>query len=480
MRVAIYVRVSTQEQAKEGYSIGEQLERLQKYCDAMTWVIHKKYIDPGYSGANTERPALQELIKDVKAGLIDKVVVYKLDRLSRSQLDTLYLIEKVFLSNGTDFVSMNENFDTSTPFGRAMIGILAVFAQLEREQIKERMAMGREARVKSGKWKGARAPIGYDYDVNTGLLTVNEYEKMQILEAVDLFLNNTPLNKIETIFHEKGYRHKYGEWNTRTLKRILGNKIYIGKVSYNGEWYDGLHEGIIPLDVHEKLQKLLKIRRENYERLGIKHQQVTTYLGGMLRCKQCGAKYGKQSGSFKKDGGRHLYYGCYSRIRKIRKMVKDLNCKNKIWKAEILEAAIFDEIKKLALDHSYIQELKDHNANTDDELSDKINIINTEIEKIDNQISRFMDLYGLGTFTIEQVSNKINPLTEQKKRLENELYNLQMDSEELTFEETINLVDSFEDIIERGNFDEIRLLLTSLISYIELDDEDIYIHRKFI
>lgn len=480
MRVAIYVRVSTQEQAKEGYSISEQLSRLQKYCDAMSWVIHKKYIDPGYSGANTERPALQELIKDVKARLIDKVVVYKLDRLSRSQLDTLYLIEKVFLSNGTDFVSMNENFDTSTPFGRAMIGILAVFAQLEREQIKERMAMGREARVKSGKWKGARAPIGYDYDVNTGLLTVNEYEKMQILEAVDLFLNNTPLNKIETIFHEKGYRHKYGEWNTRTLKRILGNKIYIGKVSYNGEWYDGLHEGIIPLDVHEKLQKLLKIRRENYERLGIKHQQVTTYLGGMLRCKQCGAKYGKQSGSFKKDGGRHLYYGCYSRIRKIRKMVKDLNCKNKIWKAEILEAAIFDEIKKLALDHSYIQELKDHNANTDDELSDKINIINTEIEKIDNQISRFMDLYGLGTFTIEQVSNKINPLTEQKKRLENELYNLQIDSEELTFEETINLVDSFEDIIERGNFDEIRLLLTSLISYIELDDEDIYIHWKFI
>lgn len=480
MRVAIYVRVSTQEQAKEGYSIGEQLERLQKYCDAMTWVIHKKYIDPGYSGANTERPALQELIKDVKAGLIDKVVVYKLDRLSRSQLDTLYLIEKVFLSNSTDFVSMNENFDTSTPFGRAMIGILAVFAQLEREQIKERMAMGREARVKSGKWKGTRAPTGYDYDVNTGLLTVNEYEKMQILEAVDLFLNNTPLNNIETIFHEKGYRHKYGEWNTRTLKRILGNKIYIGKVSYNGEWYDGLHEGIIPLDVHEKLQELLKIRRENYERLGIKHQQVTTYLGGMLRCKQCGAKYGKQAGSFKKDGGRHLYYGCYSRIRKMRKMVKDLNCKNKIWKAEILEAAIFDEIKKLALDHSYIQELKDHNTNTDDELSDKINIINTEIEKIDNQISRFMDLYGLGTFTIEQVSNKINPLTEQKKRLENELYNLQMDSEELTFEETINLVDSFEDIIERGNFDEIRLLLTSLISYIELDDEDIYIHWKFI
>ena len=120
-----------------------------------------------------------------------------------------------------------------------------------------------------------------------------------------------------------------------------------------------------------------------------------------------------------------------------------------------------------------------YNINTNDE-SNKINIINTEIEKIDNQISRFMDLYGLGNFTIEQVSSKINSLTEQKKSLENELSNFQIDSEELTLKETIDLVDSFNDIIERGNFDEIRLLLTSLISYIELDDEDIYIHWKFI
>lgn len=479
MRVAIYVRVSTQEQAKEGYSISEQLERLQKYCDAMTWVIHKKYIDPGYSGANTERPALQELIKDVKAGLIDKVVVYKLDRLSRSQLDTLYLIEKVFLLNNTDFVSMNENFDTSTPFGRAMIGILAVFAQLEREQIKERMAMGREARIKNGKWKGSRPPVGYDYNSNTGGLIVNEYEKIQILEAVDLFLKGTPLKTIENIFRDKGYRHKYGEWNTKILKRILGSKLYIGQLIYHGEWYDGLHEGIIPLDVHEKLQELLKIRRENYERLGIKHERVKTYLGGMLRCKQCGAKYGKQNGNIKKDGSRNIYYTCYSRSKKMTKMIKNPNCKNKNWKIEVLEGVIFDEIKKLSMDHNYIRELKEYNINTNDE-SNKINIINTEIEKIDNQISRFMDLYSLGNFTIEQVSSKINSLTEQKKSLENELSNFQIDSEELTFEETISLVDSFEDIIERGNFDEIRLLLTSLISYIELDNEDIYIHWKFI
>ena len=170
MRVALYPRVSTQEQAKEGYSIGEQIERLTDYCKAMRWEVYKIYTDPGYSGGNTDRPGLQEMIKDVEAGLIDKVVVYKLDRLSRSQLDTLYLIEKVFLANGTDFVSMSENFDTSTPFGRAMIGILAVFAQLEREQIKERMGMGKEDALDAGKL----CPAGRQRHLG-GLAAVDEH-----------------------------------------------------------------------------------------------------------------------------------------------------------------------------------------------------------------------------------------------------------------------------------------------------------------
>lgn len=137
MRVAIYVRVSTIEQARDGYSVQEQIDSLKLYCKAMKWIVVNVYTDAGHSGANTDRPALQDMIKDIEKGLIDKVLVYKLDRLSRSQKDTLELIEDVFLVNNTDFVSMNENFDTSTSFGRAMIGILAVFAQLEREQINQ-------------------------------------------------------------------------------------------------------------------------------------------------------------------------------------------------------------------------------------------------------------------------------------------------------------------------------------------------------
>ena len=121
IRVALYIRVSTQEQAKEGYSIGEQTDRLKKFADAHGWTIVKIYTDAGHSGANQERPALQDMIEDIKEGRIDKVAVYKLDRLSRSQKDTLELIEDVMLKNGCDFESMTEKFDTATSLDRKSV-----------------------------------------------------------------------------------------------------------------------------------------------------------------------------------------------------------------------------------------------------------------------------------------------------------------------------------------------------------------------
>ena len=151
-RAALYLRVSTQEQAQEGYSIGEQKERLIAYCKALDWLITDVYVDGGYSGSNLNRPGIQKLMDETDK--FDVVLVYKLDRLSRSQRDTLYLIEEAFLPHNVDFVSMQESFDTATPFGKAMIGLLAVFAQLEREQIKERTRMGRIARAKSGLYRG--------------------------------------------------------------------------------------------------------------------------------------------------------------------------------------------------------------------------------------------------------------------------------------------------------------------------------------
>ena len=121
----LYIRVSTEAQAEEGYSIGAQQERLEAYCRAMGWKNYQLYTDPGFSGSNLNRPQMQRLIADVQAGKVSAVVVYKLDRLSRSQKDTLYLIEDIFIPHNAAFVSLNENIDTGTPYGRAVIWILS-------------------------------------------------------------------------------------------------------------------------------------------------------------------------------------------------------------------------------------------------------------------------------------------------------------------------------------------------------------------
>ena len=480
MRVGLYLRVSTTEQANEGYSIGEQESRLKDYCKAMRWSIYKLYVDPGYSGGNTDRPGLQDLIKDVEEGLLDKVVVYKLDRLSRSQYDTLYLIEKVFLVNNTDFVSMTENFNTGSPLGRAMIGFLAVFAQLEKDKINERMIMGKEARAKEGKWGGgASVPIGYNYIPATDELVVNEYEKLQVLDLVDLFLKGTPLRTIETMFLKKGYKHKHGVWTPSTMRHALRSKLYLGYIKYRNEWYKGDHTPFYDEDTYNSIVKLLDARLEQFKVNGNKAGVQTTYLGGLLRCKYCGGKYTKHLNSRYREGKPKVYwYVCYSRNKKVKKMIKDPNCKNKNWKMVELDEAVFNEIRKLAVSPEYIHEIK-ASKKVDTDVETKVKIIDSEIKKINEQISRFMDLYGIGKFTIDQVSGKVDPLNDQKRALETERDKLTATEGTLSEEEALEIVESFEEAFDSGDFVAIRSIIESLIYYIELDNDDVYIHWKF-
>lgn len=150
----MYIRVSTNFQFEEGYSVGAQTEKLEKYCNYQEIDNYDLYIDGGYSGSNLNRPEMKRLIKEIQEGKVESVVVVKLDRLSRSQKDTIYLLEDVFEANDVGFISLNENFDTTTPYGKAMVGILSVFAQYERENIRERTQMGITERIKTGKWRG--------------------------------------------------------------------------------------------------------------------------------------------------------------------------------------------------------------------------------------------------------------------------------------------------------------------------------------
>ena len=465
MRVGLYPRVSGHEQ-EDNYSIPEQIDRMKKYCESRDWLVYKIYTDSAYSGSNMERPGLQDMIKDCEKGKLDMVLVYKLDRLSRSQKDTLYLIEDVFEKHGVGFASMTENFDTSTPHGKFIIGILSVFAQLEREKIKERTMIGKDSRAKEGKWHGSKwIPIGYDY--KDGHLIPNEYEAMQVREIADLFIKGTPVRTIERLVTDKGYLHKHGEWEAKTIRRVLSNPVNIGLIKHRDNWYEGLHDPILDQETFDAIQKLMDERKKEYG--GARPHQ--SLLGGLLFCKKCGGRYARQN-----INGTQLVYMCYSRSKKMKKMIKDPNCKNKNYRMDVLESAILGEINKLAVDPEHYHLLRENRPVND--VSDKIKSITSEIAKIDTQISKMMDLYALGTIDLDVISDKVAALNKTNTALSKELESLNVpeDKPAMTAEEVRSIASLMKDDLP---LEDKRNIIQSLIYYIEIDEDDIIIHWKF-
>ena len=335
---ACYVRVSTDHQ-RENYSIGEQTSRLQAFCQAKDITIGKIYTDGGYSGGNLNRPALQEMLSHLKE--YDIVIVYKLDRLSRSQKDTLLLIEDYFLASKVDFISVCENFDTSTPLGRAMIGMLSVFAQLEKDQITERFTMGRIARAKNGYYHGgSTAPTGYDY-IN-GRLVINDTEARQVQELYERFRQGHSIHDCWQYMQSR-YDTKYGGWKSETLVRnVLRNEVYIGKVKFKQKTYPGNHPPIIPETLFYEVQELLQKRKKENSFSGSGNLQKTpftprTLLSGLLYCERCSARF----------HGEHGNYSCYSRTKGSRKYIKNPACRNRKWQIAELDTLIIDAVCRL-------------------------------------------------------------------------------------------------------------------------------------
>ncbi len=329
---AIYIRVSTDAQREEGYSIDAQKEMLTAYCVSKSIRDYEYYIDGGYSGSNIERPELKRMIEDIKRGKISCVLVYKLDRLSRSQKDTLFLIEDVFNPYGVDFVSLNESMDTSTPLGRLMLGILSAFAQLERENIRERTSMGMKERIKEGFWMGGgRVPFGYDYDADKGILVPNS-DADTVRKVYELYLNGYSTN---TIARRLGLRYE------KLARQILMRKTNAGIIVYKGEEYKGKHEPIISLETYERAMRAMA------ERSGQKRPESAYLLSGLVKCGYCGAKM-----RYQKWGKNGYKIVCYSKDKSKPHLVKDPDCPSEgIW-ADELEDIVKTDLFSLGLKES--------------------------------------------------------------------------------------------------------------------------------
>ncbi|MGF2943008.1 recombinase family protein [Enterococcus xiangfangensis] len=467
-RAALYIRVSTMEQAKEGYSIPAQTSKLTAYAKAKDYAIVNTYTDPGYSGAKMDRPGLQQMIRDVKKDKIDIVLVYKLDRLSRSQKNTLFLIEDVFAAHNVDFISMLESFDTSTPFGRATIGMLSVFAQLERDTITERMHMGRTERAKQGYYHGSGVvPIGYDYI--DGELIINDYEAQIVREIFDLYVNQLKGQQHITRKMVKKYPDKV---KTLTIvKYALQNPLYIGKISWDGNVYQGHHEPIISKEIFEKAQKIFKEKAK----VGTTNSNQKALLAGLIYCGKCGAKVFREAGgggSYKGKKYNYSYYTCRSVKKMMPSLVKDWDCKQKRIRSEEVERVVINEIKKLDLD-----KMKFEIDVSSKDIENEKRSIHREIDKLANQKKKLIDLYQFGNIEIESLNDRIDKINKRTDELEEESESLSLSDLHSHKLSVIESLSSFN----WDNDDNIAKIdmIKKIIKRVELKDEQILISFLF-
>lgn len=475
-KVAIYVRVSTTNQAEEGYSIEEQKDKLSSYCNIKDWSVYKIYTDGGFSGSNTKRPALEQLIRDAKKKLFDTVLVYKLDRLSRSQKDTLYLIEDVFIKNGIAFLSLQENFDTSTPFGKAMIGLLSVFAQLEREQIKERMQLGKLGRAKSGKsmmW--ARTSYGYDYHRETGTVTINPVQSLAIKFIFEQYLSGRSITKLRDDLNDK--YPKEIDWNYRAVRMILANPVYCGYNQYKGQVYPGNHEPIITEEDFNKTQEELKIRQNTAaEKFNPRPFQAKYMLSGIAQCGYCGAPLTITLGTKRKDGSRNIRYQCKNRFPRTTRGVTTYNdnkkCDSHFYEKADIEENVLKQISKLQNDTSYLDDLfsDDQDNGIDRDSYQK------QIEELTAKLSRLNDLYIDDRITLEELQRRSTEFSLMRATLEAELENdqaLKQQERKDDIRQTLNRGD-----VLGMDYEGQTVVVRALINKVQVTSEDIVIKWK--
>jgi len=296
VETAIYGRVSTEEQALEGYSIRGQVEKLKSYVSAKSWSIYDVYLDEGISGKNlTARPAITRMIEDVKAGHVKNVLIYKLDRLTRSVADLVYLID-LFKTYDCAFSSLSESIDTSTASGRMFVKIIGIFAEFERENIGERVSLGKERKAREGyTTAGKNISYGYNRGIGERVQTINETEAAVVRRAFDMYANQNKSTKyIARTFNLEKIPTKHGKvWNSGTVLAMLTNPNLAGNVRYGMEQperyfeVEGKHEAIISEDLYNETQMLLEKRRFVSP---TKQPSDDNYFSGFLYCGLCGKK----------------------------------------------------------------------------------------------------------------------------------------------------------------------------------------------
>jgi site-specific DNA recombinase len=360
VRAAIYCRKSTDENLHSDFnSLDAQREACFSYIASMKsegWVaLPETYEDGGFSGGTTDRPALQRLIADIGEGKVDAVVVVKIDRLSRSLLQFLQVMEYLE-EKAVSFVAVTQQINTATSAGRLLVNVLMSFAQFEREIGSERTREKVQAARKKGRYIGGHPPLGYDIDRVNHCLVVNPDEAQMLRELFELYLDRRSLLEVVKEVNARGWRRK--SWQTqggvnRTgarfekvyLQRLLINPLYIGQVTLHGEVYPGLHEAIVNEETFRQVGELLVANRNCGD--SVVRNQHGVLLRGLLRCGRCGAT---MSHTWTRRGSRvYAYCRCLTTQKQSRSA-----CSTPTLSVGEIEATVISEIKRLAQDPALV------------------------------------------------------------------------------------------------------------------------------
>ncbi len=360
IRCAVYTRKSTEEGLDQDFnSLDAQRESGEAYIasqKAEGWVcLPTRYDDGGYTGGNIDRPAFQRLLADIEAGQLDCVVVYKVDRFSRSLMDFAKVMSRLE-EQGVTFVSVTQQFNTTTSMGRLTLNILLSFGQFEREIISERTRDKIAAARRKGKWHGGMSVLGYDVDSKTRYLVVNEPEAAHVSEIFELYLKERTLLSVVHELSRRGWRNK--AWithkgrqrggrlfNKNSLFRLLTNVTYVGKIRYKEEILPGQHAALVNADVYNQVQELL---RRNGRSSGNELRNISgALLKGLVRCKSCDCAM--IHSHTLKGRRRYRYYVC-SHAQKMGWQA----CATKSVPAAELERFVIEQVRAIGKDDAMI------------------------------------------------------------------------------------------------------------------------------
>jgi site-specific DNA recombinase len=450
VQCAVYCRVSTPGQSNGDYtSLDAQLEACRSFITSQKhegWLcLPDHYSDAGFSGGTMERPELARLIRDIEDGRINCVVTYKVDRLSRSLLDFARLVE-IFDKYGVTLSAVTQPINTGDSSGRLMLNVLLSFAQYERELISDRTSDKMSAARRRGRWTGGRPVLGYDLHPDGGKLVVNEDEAAQVREIFALYLEKRSLLDVAEELNRRGWTTKNwtattgravgGQSYTKTrVHSILGNPVYVGKVSHRGEIYEGEHRGIVRRQTWDKVQSLLG---ENRQHGGSRAKNRYGHLlRGLVRCTACDAAY---SPSVSRKGNKvYRYYVCSAAAINGWK-----SCPQPSLNAEKLEQAVVDQIRRIGEDPLLIKEtvrqVREAKRSKKPVLVAEQKRLRREQQKVRAEIKKWLDAFAKGEVGGAEISNHVGLLEAKVRKLEERLTEIDTELQALA-DATVNQAD---------------------------------------